>query len=63
MYVCICKAVSDTQIKLAIEKGHCSRRELNKCLGVGSICGKCSQHVKELLDENRLQAPIMLSVA
>ncbi|NOU20938.1 MAG: (2Fe-2S)-binding protein [Methyloglobulus sp.] len=49
MYVCVCKAVTDTQIKRAIDEGMCSRRELFKCLGVGGDCGKCNLQVKELL--------------
>lgn len=49
MYVCVCKAVTDTQIKRAINEGVCSRRELFKCLGVGGDCGKCNPHVKKLL--------------
>ncbi|MGR9052630.1 MAG: (2Fe-2S)-binding protein [Gammaproteobacteria bacterium] len=59
MYVCVCKAITDRHIKTAIESGHCSRRQLHQCLGVGSVCGKCSRHVKQLLDENVLQKPIM----
>lgn len=50
MYVCVCKAVTDTQIKRAINEGVSSHRELFKCLGVGGDCGKCNPHVKELLD-------------
>ncbi|TAL50699.1 MAG: (2Fe-2S)-binding protein, partial [Methylovulum sp.] len=50
MYVCVCKAVTDTQIKNAIDKGVCTRRQLFQCFGVGSDCGKCNKHVKELLD-------------
>ncbi len=49
MYVCVCKAVTDSQIKHAISKGVKSRRELFNCLGVGSDCGKCNSQVKELL--------------
>jgi bacterioferritin-associated ferredoxin len=52
MYVCVCKAVTDTQIKRAINEGVNSRRELFKCLGVGGDCGKCNPHVKELLNSN-----------
>ena len=50
MYVCVCKAVTDSQIKCAMHTGINSRRELYKCLGVGSDCGKCLPHVKELLN-------------
>ncbi|MGZ8223697.1 MAG: (2Fe-2S)-binding protein, partial [Methylobacter sp.] len=41
MYVCVCKAVTDTQIKNAIDKGICTRRQLFQCFGVGGDCGKC----------------------
>jgi len=59
MYVCVCKAVTDSQIKNAIADGVCTRRQLFQCFGVGGDCGKCNKQVKELLDENRQQQPIM----
>jgi bacterioferritin-associated ferredoxin len=49
MYVCVCKAVTDSQIKCALHEGIDSRRGLYKCLGVGADCGKCLPQVKELL--------------
>ncbi|CAG7857660.1 hypothetical protein MCAMS1_02566 [biofilm metagenome] len=52
MYVCVCKAVTDSQIKSAINEGLSSRRDLFKCLGVGGDCGKCTPHVKELLNNH-----------
>lgn len=63
MYVCVCKAVTDTQIKNAIDKGACTHRQLFQCFGVGSDCGKCNRHVKELLDDSRQQRPIMLEAS
>lgn len=59
MYVCVCKAVTDKQITTAINNGVCTRRQLFDCFGVGSDCGKCNKHVKELLDQNRQDNPIM----
>ena len=59
MYVCVCKAVTDTQIKQAINDGVCTRRQLFQCFGVGRDCGKCNKHVKELLDTHLQQQPIM----
>jgi bacterioferritin-associated ferredoxin len=53
MYVCVCKAVTDTQIKHAIDAGVSSRRDLFKCLGVGGDCGKCNPFVRELLDDHK----------
>lgn len=63
MYVCVCKAVTDTQIKTAIDSGVCTRKQLFQCFGVGSDCGKCNKHVKELLDGNRAQRSIMPQAA
>jgi len=49
MYVCVCKAVTDSQIKTAIANGVCTRKQLFQCFGVGGDCGKCNKQVKELL--------------
>lgn len=51
MYVCVCKAVTDTHIAKAMDQGACTRRQLMQCTGAGSVCGKCSQSLKSLLDE------------
>lgn len=53
MYVCVCKAVTEGQIKRAMAEGMCTRRELFKCLGVGGDCGKCNPDVKELLNNHK----------
>ena len=49
MYVCLCKGVTDRQIKAAINEGACSMGQLRKSLGVASQCGKCSTSARELL--------------
>jgi bacterioferritin-associated ferredoxin len=60
MYVCVCKAVTNSQITQAInQQGICSRRQLMQCTGVGSVCGKCSQHVKAIFDETSRHQTIM----
>lgn len=59
MYVCVCKAVTDKQIKTAMDNGVCTRRQLFECFGVGSDCGKCNRHVRELLGQNQSAYPIM----
>jgi bacterioferritin-associated ferredoxin len=43
LYVCVCSAVTDTQIRHAIGEGACSMRELRQQLGVAAECGRCSQ--------------------
>lgn len=59
MYVCVCKAVTDKQIKIAIDKGACTRKQLYQCTGAGDVCGKCTRHIKQMLDENLRSTPIM----
>lgn len=59
MYVCVCKAVTDKQIHHAINEGACSRRQLHQCTGAGSVCGKCSKHIKQMLDESLRTQHIM----
>lgn len=49
MYVCICRAVTDRQIRVAIDGGACTRRQLAQDLGVGRVCGKCNADVKAML--------------
>jgi len=49
MYVCVCKAVTDSQILTAIENGVCTRKQLIHCFGVGKDCGKCNNEVTDLL--------------
>jgi bacterioferritin-associated ferredoxin len=41
MIVCVCKAVSDRQIKNAVRGGATRVRDLTRQLGVGTCCGKC----------------------
>jgi bacterioferritin-associated ferredoxin len=59
MYVCICKAVTDKQIKLAIEQGACTRRQVCQSTGAGNVCGKCSCQIKQMLDKIQQLHPIM----
>ncbi len=52
MYVCICKGVTDQQIRDEVcKEGACSMREICLKLGVASQCGKCGNHAKQILQE------------
>jgi bacterioferritin-associated ferredoxin len=51
MYICVCKAVTDSQIILAIENGVCTRKKLTHCFGIGKDCGKCNKEVIALLEQ------------
>jgi bacterioferritin-associated ferredoxin len=49
MIVCVCKAVSDRQIRSAVKDGATSLRDLTRELGVGTCCGKCLPEAKAAL--------------
>ena len=50
MYICVCKAVSDKQLKRAVDSGSViSLRDLTRELGVGTCCGKCVPAAREAL--------------
>lgn len=51
MYICICKAVTDGQIRAAVEDGVTSMSGLRESLGCAGQCGKCGKHVKQIRDE------------
>ncbi len=59
MYVCLCKGITDRQIKAAIDNGACSLGQLRKALGVASQCGKCSVMTKEILDGAISETPMV----
>ena len=52
MYVCLCKGITDNQIKDAINQGACSMRDLRSDLDVATQCGKCARDCKSILLDN-----------
>jgi bacterioferritin-associated ferredoxin len=52
MYVCICKSVTDKQIRRAAARGVDNLYELRESLGVSSGCGSCASSAQEILDES-----------
>ena len=57
MYVCVCHAVTDGQIREAVGQGLCTLRQLNAALGVASGCGRCVDCARSVLEEALNQAP------
>ena len=51
MYVCICNAVTDKQIRHAQASGVSDLRELAEHLGVATNCGSCAQLAEAILKE------------
>jgi bacterioferritin-associated ferredoxin len=57
MYVCICKGITDTQIRAAVQDGASSIREVRHSLGVASQCGKCGILAREIVRESLSNLP------
>jgi bacterioferritin-associated ferredoxin len=51
MFICVCKGVTDCQIREAVCEGACSMRELCSRLGVAAQCGRCAPHARRVLEE------------
>ena len=56
MYVCICKSVTDKQIRRAAASGVDNLYELRESLGVAAGCGSCADAAEEILREGGHQA-------
>lgn len=63
MYVCLCRAVTDHQIRQAVEDGVNHFRELRDALDVGTCCGRCVPDARVLIDETLAQIAARISVA
>lgn len=53
MYVCICNAVTDRDIRRAREAGVDSLSELSETLGVAACCGSCAEQAEAILSETQ----------
>ncbi|GLR64239.1 bacterioferritin-associated ferredoxin [Marinospirillum insulare] len=49
MFVCICKGITEKQIKASVAEGASSVRDLYRELELGSQCGKCVGFAREVL--------------
>jgi bacterioferritin-associated ferredoxin len=49
MYVCICNAVTDREIRQCAELGARTVDDLRDALGVASCCGRCEGVAREVL--------------
>lgn len=54
MYVCLCHAVTDRQIKHVVQEGICSLRQVQLCLRVGTNCGKCIPAAREIIEQTKV---------
>jgi len=53
MYICICNAVTEREIRETARLGARSLRDLREELGVAGKCGRCKAAAAEILREER----------
>lgn len=52
MYVCLCKAVTDSEIRQAVDEGAMHVSQLAERCGLGTGCGRCQELAQEMIDEH-----------
>jgi bacterioferritin-associated ferredoxin len=62
MYVCLCNAITDHEIRQAAELGVTDLQGLKEGLGVATCCGTCESCACDILreatsDKRKVQAP------
>lgn len=63
MYICICNAVTEREIRECAALGSCSLRDLEQCLGVGTTCGRCRESAQAVLDNENASDSMPLLIA
>ncbi|WMS88332.1 (2Fe-2S)-binding protein [Pleionea litopenaei] len=52
MYVCVCRGITDSDVKQAIQEGKARcMRSLKVELGIAGDCGRCGQTARQLLEQ------------
>lgn len=51
MFVCLCKSVTDHQIKESVENGITSFSAMQSHLDVSTACGSCECEVKQIIQK------------
>lgn len=63
MYVCLCKGITDSQLRAAIKDGGSEFKRLKQELAVGTQCGKCVPVAVAILAEENAKAELYYEVA
>ena len=50
MYICLCQAITDADIRQAADEGVADANQLIETLGVGTNCGTCLEAAQSILE-------------
>ena len=52
MYICVCHAISERQIREVVDRGAESLNEVQAFLPVASCCGRCEDSAREVIESH-----------
>lgn len=52
MFICICNAVTETEVRAAISQGASSREEVTAACQAGGDCGACHHMIEDMVEEH-----------
>lgn len=61
MYVCVCNAVTEKQVRQSVAQGATTLEDLQIELGVGSCCGTCSEVAATYLNDANTEVPMAIT--
>ena len=61
MYVCVCHAVTEDDVRDHVASGACSAKAVRLSCGMRPGCGSCVQRICTLLDQWAAERPAMES--
>jgi bacterioferritin-associated ferredoxin len=65
MYVCICNAVTDSDIRKAVDDGVRNLKQLRQATDCGATCGSCREMTVEVLQQaltSKRESPGLLPI-
>ena len=63
MYVCLCRGITDQDIKDAMQNGAESIRDVREMLDLGTCCGRCVPEAKTIISEELAEIAARISIA
>jgi bacterioferritin-associated ferredoxin len=63
MYVCLCRGITDQDIKQAVANGAGSYREVRELLDLGTCCGRCAPEARAIISDEVAQNLARIAIA
>jgi bacterioferritin-associated ferredoxin len=58
MYVCICHAVTEDDVEVAIDRGAHTIAEIGGMTSAGTNCGSCHDRIEDLIEQRCQSCPL-----